>query len=116
MFRFVGSLVDVALRGAKVRPRLPRGFPLVDGADELDSLRLEKPAGTLERTRTLKIDLTFACPSIPIYLKPPDLAETPRARLVSGARSECTGRKDHGHNQGRGIRKSGARARWVRGG
>ena len=48
MLRSVGYLVDVAVRGAKVRPRLPRGFPLVDGTDELDALRFENPAGTLD--------------------------------------------------------------------
>jgi hypothetical protein len=48
MFRYVGYLVDVAVRGAKVRPRLPRGFPLVYGTDELDALSLENPTGTLD--------------------------------------------------------------------
>src|SRR5215218_2960468 len=48
MFRTVGYLVDVAVRGAKVRPRLSRGSPLVDGTDELQALRLENPAGTLD--------------------------------------------------------------------
>jgi len=78
------SFVDVAVKGTKVRPRLPRGFPLVDGTARLDALRLENLAGTLDRTRPPNVDLNLACPSIPIYLKPPDLAETPRARLVSG--------------------------------
>jgi hypothetical protein len=42
------DLVDVAIRGPKVRPRLPRGFPLVDGADELDAFRLQILAGALD--------------------------------------------------------------------
>jgi hypothetical protein len=41
MFRSVGYLVDVAVWGTEVRPRLARGFPLVYGTDELDALRLD---------------------------------------------------------------------------
>jgi hypothetical protein len=48
MLRSVGYLVDISVRGTEVRPRLPRGFPLVHGTDELDALRLENPAGTLD--------------------------------------------------------------------
>jgi hypothetical protein len=48
MFRSVGYLVDVAVRGSEVRPRLPGRLPLVDGPDELDALGLETPAGTLD--------------------------------------------------------------------
>lgn len=46
MFRSVGYLVDVAVWGTEVRPRLARGFPLVYGTDELDALSLQNPAGT----------------------------------------------------------------------
>ena len=31
-----------------MRPRLPRGFPLVDGADELDASRLQSLARALD--------------------------------------------------------------------
>jgi hypothetical protein len=45
MFRSVGYLVDVAIRGAKVRPRLSCRCPYVDRADEPGALSLENPAG-----------------------------------------------------------------------
>jgi hypothetical protein len=48
MLRSVGYLVDVAVRGTKVRQRLSCRFPLVDGADELDAFRLQTLAGALD--------------------------------------------------------------------
>jgi hypothetical protein len=41
MFRALYYLVDVTVRGTKVRPRLSLRFPLVDGTDEFDALGFE---------------------------------------------------------------------------
>jgi hypothetical protein len=46
----------------------------------------------------LNLDHSFAWPSTTLYLKPLDLAQTHRAGLGSGARSECTRGEGHGQN------------------
>jgi hypothetical protein len=48
VFRALYYLVDVTVRRTKVRPCLSRGFPLVDGTDELDAFSLENPPATLD--------------------------------------------------------------------